>query len=339
MQGELMRFGMPWPGAGVAREAESAGVSAFCTGDFVDHESYTTLAEIVAETESALVGPAIAYAFARTPYAHAAAMRSLARRAPDRLFLGLGSAAAKINRDWFGVPPDRPLARMSEVVQVVRAWLHAENGERVQFSGEFYEIDAAVAAPVLGRLDIPVLLAGFNTGMAAAAARVGDGVIGHGLFTDRWWDEVVRPAVARGAEESGRGVRPLEHGWVMTAIDDAAPERAVQDVRRMIAFYLTVKTYDPYVEFHGWQSEVEALRAAFRVNDTDGMAAAVTDEMVEAIAVCGTAQTAKEMLARRTLPTDVAYFAPPSFLVGHRRREAYARASIGLLDAVPTTAS
>ena len=71
-----MLFGLPWPGADVAREAEQAGATAFCTGDFVDHESYTTLAEMVEVTESALVGPAIAYAFARTPYAHAAAMRS-----------------------------------------------------------------------------------------------------------------------------------------------------------------------------------------------------------------------------------------------------------------------
>jgi len=333
-----MRFGMPWPGAEVAREAEQAGVTAFCTGDFVDHESYSTLAEMVAETESALVGPAIAYAFARTPYAHAAAMRTLHRKAPGRLFLGLGSAAAKINRDWFGVPPERPLARMAEVVQVVRAWLHAENGERVQFSGEFYEIDANVQAPVLGRLDIPVLIAGFNKGMAAAAGRVADGVIGHGLFTDRWWDEVVRPALATGAAESANSARPLEHGWVMTAIDDQAPERAVADVRRMIAFYLTVKTYDPYVEFHGWEGPTEKLRDAFRRGDTDAMGAAVTDEMVEKIAICGTTEGTREMLRSRaaSLPRDVAYFATPSFLVGHRRQEAYGRAALGLLGAVPT---
>jgi alkanesulfonate monooxygenase SsuD/methylene tetrahydromethanopterin reductase-like flavin-dependent oxidoreductase (luciferase family) len=333
-----MRFGLPWPGADVAREAEQAGATAFCTGDFVDHESYTTLAEMVEVTESALVGPAIAYAFARTPYAHAAAMRSLHRKAPGRLFLGLGSAAARINRDWFGVPPDRPLARMAEVVEVVRAWLRVENGEKVQFSGEFYHIDADVRAPVLGRLDIPVLVAGFNKGMAGVGGRVGDGVIGHGLFTDRWWNEVVRPAVATGASESGRSQRPIEQGWIMTAVDDAAPERAVEDVRKMIAFYLTVKTYDPYVEFHGWESQTDALRTAFRMGDTDAMAAAVTDDMVEQIAVVGTTETAREMLRGRlgSLPRDVGYFAPPSFLVGHRRREAYARNCLGLLDLVPT---
>ncbi|KAA9163683.1 LLM class flavin-dependent oxidoreductase [Amycolatopsis acidicola] len=320
-----MRFGMPWPGPGVAREAEQAGAAAFCTGDFADHDPYTTLVEMVANTERALLGPAIAYAFSRTPYAHATAMRQLHAKAPGRLFLGLGSGAFRVNRDWFGVPADRPVARIAETVDVVRAWLRAENGEKVQYSGEFYSADADVRAPVLGRLDIPVLLAAFNRRMAATAGRVADGVIGHGLFTASWWRDVVRPAA---------GDEGTEHGWVITAVDDAAPERAIRDARRMIAFYLTVKTYDPYVAHHGWEGPVERLRAAFRAGDTDAMADAVTDEMLADIAVCGRTTDAKAALARRagSLPRDVAYFAPPSFLVSARRRAAYARASLALIE-------
>lgn len=328
-----MRFGMPWPGRDVGREAEQAGVSAFCAGEFADHDAYLTVADIVANTEHALAGPAIAYAFARTPYAHATALRHLHTQAPGRLFLGLGSAAFRINRDWLGVPPDRPVDRIAETVGAVRAWLHAENGERVRYSGEFHSLDAEVRAPVLGRLDIPVLLAAFNTRMATTAGRVADGVIGHGLFTDTWWNEVVRPSVDRGHDG---GPRPVEHGWIITAVDDAAPERAVADARRMISFYLTVKTYDPYVARHGWEEPVTRLRAAFRAGDTDAMARAVTDEMVDEIAVCGTTADAKDALARRagSLPRDVGYFAPPSFLVSPRRRAAYGLAALGLIGSV-----
>jgi 5,10-methylenetetrahydromethanopterin reductase len=143
---------------------------------------------------------------------------------------------------------------------------------------------------------------------------------------------VVDPAVKTGAAD--RGEPPLEHGWIITAIDDAAPERALADARRMIAFYLTVKTYDPFVAHHGWEAPVARLREAFRNGDTDRMADAVPDEMLTAIAVCGTTAEAKETLARRegSLPRDVGYFAPPSFLVGHKRRAAYARSSLDLLD-------
>ena len=336
-----MRFGMPWPGRDVGREAEQAGVGAFCAGEFVDHDAYLTVADIVANTEHALAGPAIAYAFARTPYAHATALRQLHAQAPGRLFLGLGSAAFRINQDWLGVPANYPVARIAETVGAVRAWLHAENGEKVRYSGEFYELDADVRAPVLGRLDIPVLLAAFNPRMATTAGRVADGVIGHGLFTDSWWNEVVRPAVSRGANGSeSADARALEHGWIITAIDDAAPERALADARRMIAFYLTVKTYDPFVAHHGWGEPVARLRAAFRAGDTDRMAQAVTDEMVTEIAVCGTSSDAKDTLARRagSLPRDVGYFAPPSFMVSRRRKVAYAQASLALIGAVPEAA-
>ena len=85
------RYGLPWRGAEVARTAEAAGVAAFCSGEFVDHEAYSTLAEMALHTERAQVGPGIAYAFARTPYAHAAGVRGAWRHAPGRVFLGLGS--------------------------------------------------------------------------------------------------------------------------------------------------------------------------------------------------------------------------------------------------------
>ncbi|MFD7205672.1 LLM class flavin-dependent oxidoreductase [Streptomyces sp. NPDC059893] len=331
-----MRFGMPWPGPDVAREAEAAGVEVFCTGEFADHDAYISLAEMVAGTERATVGPAIAYAFSRTPYAHATALRQLHAKAPGRLFVGLGAGAYRINRDWLGVPPDRPVERITETVEAVRAWLHAENSQRVCYEGEFYGVDADVRAPVLGRLDIPVLLAAFNKRMARVAGRVADGVIGHGLFTGSWWNDVMRPAVEKGAAESARRESPAEHGWVITAVDDTAPERAIADARRMVAFYLTVKTYDPFVAHHGWEGPVEQLRTAFKAGDTDAMAASVTDDMLAAIAICGTTAEAKATLARRSgqLPGDVGYFATPTFLVSHRRRTAYARASLALIEAV-----
>ena len=93
------------------------------------------------------------------------------------------------------------------------------------------ETVGAVGAPVLGRLDIPVVIAAFNTRIAATAGRT-------------------EPA--------------LEHGRVNTTVDNSAPERAVADARRMIAFYFTVKTYDPFVAHHGWEGPASQSRKAFR---------------------------------------------------------------------------
>ncbi|MEI7717770.1 MAG: LLM class flavin-dependent oxidoreductase, partial [Mycobacterium sp.] len=238
-----MKWGLPWPGAQRAAEAEAAGAAAFCAGEFSDLNAYVTSAEMALATTSAMVGPGIAYAFARSPFVHASAVRHLSKIAPARVFLGLGSGTSRMNRDWFGVQADHPAPRMAELVEVIRAFLAAENGETIRYNGQYYTIEADIRAPVLGRLDVPILIGAFNKIMVRTAGRTADGVLGHGIFTDRWWDEVVEPELARGAASSGRDAAALHRwGWLITAIDDTDPQRATREARLQIAFYLTVRT-------------------------------------------------------------------------------------------------
>nr|WP_202035453.1 LLM class flavin-dependent oxidoreductase [Streptomyces mexicanus] len=330
----VVSLGIPWQGPKFATEATSTGVEAFCTGDFVDHEAYVSLAEMALSTSDARIGTAIAYAFSRSPFAHAAAIRQLHKRAGDRIFIGLGTGAYSINRDWFGVEADRPATRLGECIDVIRAYLTAENGETVSYSGTFYDVNARIGAPVLGRVDVPFLVGAFNGGMLRMAGRKADGVVGHGLFTRRWWNDVVRSEFATAAQKAGRSQEMLEYGWVVTAVDDDDPDRAALDARRMIAFYLTVATYDPFVDAHGWQEETSRIRAAFKQRDSDAMATAVSDRMLDEIAVYGTTEQARQMWAAKGpdgLPKDVAFLAPPSYLVSDRRKQEYARAAMRAL--------
>ena len=173
----------------------------------------------------------------------------------------------------------------------------------MRFEGEHYQIKAAIRAPVMGEIEVPILLGAFNHGMLGVAGRVADGVIGHGLFTDRYWDERVNARLDETAKQAGRDPDALRRwGWLITAIDDVDPKRAARDARRMIAFYLTVKTYDSLVELHGWQEPVAKIRAAFAKGDTDAMAEAVTDEILDAIAIHGTLEEARQRLAAPPRP-------------------------------------
>lgn len=327
-----MQWGLPWPGEVTAVKAEAAGAAAFCAGEFADLSAYVTAADMTRSTSTALVGPGIAYAFARSPFVHAASVRHLAKHAPDRVFLGLGAGTARMNRDWFGVNADHPAPRMAELIEVIRKFLRAENGEPVEYRGDFYTIDADIRAPVLGRLDVPIVIGAFNKIMIRTAGRVADGVLGHGLFTDRWWKEVVEPELASGAHTAGRPVDDLQKwGWLITAVDDSDPHRAIHDARLQIAFYLTVRTYDSLVALHGWQDQVSAIRAAFRTGQPQSMAEHVTDDMLWATAVCGTTAQARDMLSSRKRLPDISFLAAPSFLVGARRRSRYDSAAIQLM--------
>jgi alkanesulfonate monooxygenase SsuD/methylene tetrahydromethanopterin reductase-like flavin-dependent oxidoreductase (luciferase family) len=329
-----MDWGLPWPGPELAAQAEAAGARAFCAGEFADLSAYVTTTEMAQSTSTAMIGPGIAYAFARSPFIHAAAMRHLSRASSGRVFLGLGAGTARMNRDWFGVDAAHPAARMAELIEVIRAFLRAEDGESVRYHGQFYAIDADIRAPVLGRLDVPILVGAFNQVMVRTAGRVADGILGHGLFTDRWWTESVEPALSRGAESGGRDAADLRRwGWLITAVDDDDPQRAVREAKLQIAFYLTVRTYDALVELHGWQDEVAAIRAAFRSSRPDSIADHVTDDMLWSIAVCGDCGQAREMLSARKRLPDLTFSSPPSFLVGRRRRARYDSAAIALLAA------
>lgn len=326
------RWGLPFPGAEIAAEAEKAGAEAFCVGEFANRDAYVSLAQAVAQTDRAKVGTGVAYAFTRSPWAHAAAIRQLATEAPGRIFLGLGAGTRGMNRDWFGTEFQPVLSRMEELIGATRAFLSADNMKTVRFEGEHYQIKAAIRAPVMGPLDVPILIGAFNKGMLGVAGRVSDGVIGHGLFTDRYWDEMVNPRLDESARKAGRDPDALARwGWLITAIDDDDPKRAASDARRMIAFYLTVKTYDVLVDLHGWGEPVAAIRAAFKKGDTDAMAEAVSDEILDAIAIYGTHEEARQRLAARTCLPELCFSSAPSFLVSNRRKALYARGSIALL--------
>jgi len=325
-------WAMPWPGAEIARVAEDAGCQAFCAGEFADRNAYVALAEMALSTTTAKVGTGVAYAFARSPFVHASAVRHVDKMAPGRLFLGLGSGTRRMNESWFAAPADRPLGRMGDMVGAIRAYLEAPNMKPVKYDGEFYPIDAAIMAPVLGPIDVPIVLGAFNEGMLRVAGRVADGIIGHGLFTDRWWNETIDPNLAIGAANADRDPAALRRwGWVITSVDDDDPARAERDARLMIGFYVTVKTYDTLTSLHGWDDGVAAVRNAFRNNDIDGMAAAVPQDMLDSIAIYGTTAEARDRIAARARLPQLRFHSPPSFMVSPKRRTAYDEAIVELL--------
>ncbi len=319
-----MKWGMPWPGGDLAQRCEDAGAVAFCSGEFADTSAYVTATEMARSTTTARTGPGIAYAFARSPFVHASSVRHLNKIAPGRIFLGLGAGTARMNRDWFGVDSSHPAPRMAELVTCIRAFLEAENDQKIVFEGDYYSLNAHIRAPVLGRIDVPILLGAFNKHMIRTAGGVADGVLGHPLFTDRWWTEMINPQLEFGAARQGRDSTRLRRwGWITTVIDNDDPKRAVEDAKRQIAFELTVRTYDPLVALHGWQDEVAAIRAEFAGGNPRELGKHVSDDMLWAIAVCGDTAQAREMLAARRQLPELGFLSPPGYLVSSRRRQRY----------------
>ena len=88
-----------------------------------------------------------------------------------------------------------------------------------------------------------------------------------------------------------------------------------------MAFYATALTYRAVLDLHGWDQEREAIRAAFKTFDIAGMGAAVSDEMLEQIAVFGTPDECKERLQQWEGLLNHVLLDPPAFGVRPRAVE------------------
>ncbi len=105
---------------------------------------------------------------------------------------------------------------------------------------------------------------------------------------------------------------------VICAIHDD-PEVARREAAQQIAFYSSVKSYDTVLDVSGFAKEGAAIREAFGRRDLPAMFAAVTDDMIDAMAVAGTAAEVREGLRRYEGVLDHIVLYSPSIGVSPER--------------------
>ncbi|MFL6111026.1 MAG: LLM class flavin-dependent oxidoreductase [Catenulispora sp.] len=273
--------------------AERSGLASFWSSEFYDRSAAVTLAAAATATTRIRLGSAISWAFGRTPVTMATDFRSLDELAPGRVSLGLGPGNPQVIADWHGVDEPHPAPRLAELVRLIREiWSVRERP--VEHDGRFYRCRLA-ADPTLSPMSgpLPVLLAGGRPAMLRVAGAVADGLVGLPLCSREFAGEVVRPALAEGAEQAGRpGPIPVTGMVVCAVLDDAARARAVAATQ--VAVFAARRSAEQLVAFHGFQAEVAAIREAAERRDVPAMAAAVSDRMLDALAVYGTPKEARE---------------------------------------------
>jgi alkanesulfonate monooxygenase SsuD/methylene tetrahydromethanopterin reductase-like flavin-dependent oxidoreductase (luciferase family) len=159
--------------------------------------------------------------------------------------------------------------------------------------------------------------------MARTAGAVADGVVSHPMATLRYIEEVMRPAIAEGAEAEDRSAADVAVAdWLVVAIDDDA-EQAREDAKRQIAFHSTVRTYDRILEMHGFERTAGAIRDLWRGFDLAGMTALVTDEMLDTMAVAGSPDECRDRVAEHAAAVDRVLIGAPVVATDPDRIRAY----------------
>jgi probable F420-dependent oxidoreductase len=257
-------------------------------------------------TERVDIGTGIAVAFARNPMSVALAGNDVQLLAEGRFVMGLGSQIKPHITKRFSMPWSHPAARMREFVLAVRAiWSAWETGEKLDFRGDFYT--HTLMTPFFDpgpnpHGNPPVYVSAVGPVMTEAAGEVADGLISHGLVTERYLREVTIPALERGRAKRTDGVEKVDIALPLFAVARDKEEdmaEGVRFVRQQIGFYASTPTYRPVLDLHGWGALHEELNAMTKRGEWDGLADMIDDEVLDAFAVIGTPEHALAEAHRR----------------------------------------
>jgi probable F420-dependent oxidoreductase len=315
----------------LARQAEAAGFESAWAPEFHNHSGPLALSAAAMETERIELGTAIAWAFARSPLLTAVTALDLDEMSGGRFVLGLGTGTRRMRTDWLGAPAERPARRVRETIEAIRAVWEASEAGSIEYEGELVRLAVRPYGRAgQERASIPIYLAAVNEGMCRTAGAAADGVVAHPMATVRYIDEVMRPAIAEGAEREGRKDGDVKVAdWIVAAVSDDA-DRAREDAKRQIAFHATVRTYDRIIDLHGFTDIAAEIRELWRKFDLAGMTALVTDDMLEVMGVAGGVEDCRDQLAARASSADRLLLGAPVVATDPGRLSEYHR---GLLEA------
>ncbi len=255
----------------IASEAERLGFAGLWFTES-SHNPFLPVGAAALATQNLALGTDVAVAFPRSPMVTAQVAWDLADASGGRFVLGLGSQVKAHVERRFSTPFSHPGPRLREYVSALHAIWDAFQGKApLNFQGDFYSFSLLTDFFSPGDIehpDIPIYVAGVNTGMARVAGEVCDGFHVHPLHSPRYLVEVVRPAIAEGAASARRcpdDVVLAVPVFVAVGDRDEDLERTRRALREQIAFYGSTPSYRAVFELHGWaDAAAELERAATR---------------------------------------------------------------------------
>lgn len=269
----------------LARAAEDLGFDAIWTSE-TQHDPFLPLALAAEHTQRVKLGTAVAIGFARSPMTLAHTAWDLAHQSKGRFILGLGTQVKAHIERRFGMSwPESPVYKLREMILAIRAiWASWQTGERLNFRGEHYKLTLMSPFFNPGAIDhpnIPIYIAGVNTGLARLCGEVCDGFHAHPFHTAAYLKEVMKPAISAGATSAGR-TNPIHLSASVFVITSPA-ERDF--ARQQVSFYASTPSYRSVLEHHGWGEIGEQLSSMAARGEWGQMPALVSDEMLNAFAV------------------------------------------------------
>jgi F420-dependent oxidoreductase-like protein len=291
----------------LVQEAERLGYDSVWTAEAYGSDAATILGWLAQATSSIRLGSAILQMPGRSPAMTAMTAATLDQLSGGRMILGIGSSGPQVAEGWHGQRFGRQLQRTREYVEVVRLAL---SRQRVEYRGETLELPLPdgpgkalklTIAPVQER--IPVFLAAIGPKNTTLAAEIADGWIPT-LFSPEHVAEF-RPLLEEGFARAGDGkgfddfeIAPSVNVFVT---DDVAAARDA--MRPYVALYVggmgsrKQNFYNALVQRYGFEDAAREVQDLYLEGKRDEAMAALPDELLDTVSLCGPPDTVRERLA------------------------------------------
>jgi alkanesulfonate monooxygenase SsuD/methylene tetrahydromethanopterin reductase-like flavin-dependent oxidoreductase (luciferase family) len=255
----------------LAREAEDAGFR----GVFVPEGPNDVMMccyAIAKATSRITVGSWIANVYFREPVLCAASAEMIQSESGGRFVLGLG-VSHRPALSGLGIEMGNPRERLRKYVEVIRK---GHRGEPVSSIGMRLR---KTSTPV------PIYFGALVKETAILGGELADGLMLYLAWPDRMRIEI-DAAIAEAARH-GRERESLRITMGIPTFLDDDRERALGAARRGLAFYLALPFYNRILARNGFEAEASGVAEGFARRNIESAAAAVSDRLIDAIAIAG----------------------------------------------------
>jgi len=286
----------------VARHAEGLGFHSVWTAEAYGSDAVVPLAWVGAQTSTIGLGTAIMQMPARSPAMTAMTAVTLDLLSGGRALLGLGLSGPQVAEGWHGQPYGKPLTKTREYVDIVRTIMRRE--APLEHHGEHYDIPyTGPGASGLGKplklivhpqRQIPIYLAAIGPKNVALAAEIADG------WLPVWFSPTRLDVYAEALD--GRDLSAFDVAPTVSVVlgDDAAVCR--QMVKPMLALYIGGmgargrNFYNDLARRYGYEAAAKQIQDLYLDGKKQEAAAAVPDELVDEVALCGPKERIAELV-------------------------------------------
>lgn len=272
------------------QQAEDLGYDSIWVGESWGRDLFTLLTQLAVHTKRIKLGTGIVNVFSRTPALVAQTIAALDEISGGRTILGVGTSGHIVVENWHGVAYDRPLQRIREYVEIIRL---AIAGQRVNYDGEVFQLKNFRLAFEPVRPNIPILVSSISPKSLYQSGEIADGVLP--IHLSRKHLAQFRSPLDDGARAAGRDPSGLEVApYLVTCVwDDPVVARDL--VRKHIAYYFGGMGvyYNQLIARYGYRDEAARIKELWAKGDRAGAAEAVTDEILDDVAIGGAPEQAR----------------------------------------------